>query len=126
MTAEELLKSVEGIVNDFKKESGDRNASEAITTLLSGLMVLCSEKDLEFEDFCDAADKRFDDLEAELSDESGEDLDGDDEDEDEDSDEDEEEEVIEEDEEEEEDEDEDEDEDNGNDDDFGDGDEEED
>jgi hypothetical protein len=89
VNAEELLKSVGGVVADFKKESGSKNASEAITELLSGLMLYCSENNLEFEDFCDAADKQFDELEAELDDEGNEDLEEDDDDADDDADDDE-------------------------------------
>ncbi len=100
MTAEELMKSVEGVISDFKKESGLKRTDDAITTLLSGMMVYCSQNGLEFEDFCDAADKRFDLIEAELNNEDGEgDEDEDDEEVEEEEDEEDEEEEVEEDEE---------------------------
>jgi hypothetical protein len=83
VTAKELLKSVESVVLDFKKESGLKRDDDAITTLLSGLMVYCSENNLEFEDFCDVADKRFDLIEAELNNEEGESEEDDEEEEDE-------------------------------------------
>jgi len=109
VNAEELLKDVGEIVRDFKKESGSKSVPEALTELLSGLMLYCSENNLEFEDFCDAADKRFDELEAELDDEGNEDLEEDDGDADDDADDDEVEEADEEEEEDEEDFDEDDD-----------------
>lgn len=81
MTAEELFKSIESLVADFKKESENKSVNDAMIELVSGLMIFCSEKGLEFEDICDAADKKFDDLEAELhGDDEEEDLEDDEED----------------------------------------------